>query len=372
VRDHRTVRQALAAPVAVVAMAFLAACGVSAGAGSASPDDADAAGAPTLADARVLDDPRTWDGPSSAVVGDAAVAPVAADPTPELPVTVTDAQGTRITIDDASRILALDVYGTLARTVFDLGLGDRVVGRDVSTQFDEAADLPLVTRSGHDLSAEAILELDPTVVLTDTTLGPWDVLLQVRDAGVPVVVLDSHRGLDNVRELTVQVADALGVHQAGEQLAGRTERAVADVRAQIAQVAPSEESRKLRMALLYVRGQAGVYYLFGEGSGADGLIDALGGYDVAREIGWDGMKPVTDEGIIAAQPDVVLMMTKGLESAGGVDGLLERLPALATTPAGEHRRFVDMADSQLLGFGPLTADVLNALAVAVYAPASAS
>ena len=52
---------------------------------------------------------------------------------PTLPVTVTDAQGTRVTITDTSRILALDVYGTLARTVFELGLGDSVVGRDVST-----------------------------------------------------------------------------------------------------------------------------------------------------------------------------------------------------------------------------------------------
>ena len=89
---------------------------------------------------------------------------------------------------------------------------------------------------------------------------------------------------------------------------------------------------------------------------------------MAEEIGWDGMKPVTDEGIVAAQPELVLMMTDGLESAGGVDGLLERLPALAATPAGQQRRFVDMADSEVLGFGPGTADVLNALAVAIYAP----
>ncbi len=67
---------------------------------------------------------------------------------------------------------------------------------------------------------------------------------------------------------------------------------------------------------------------------------------------------------------MVLMMTGGLDSVGGVDGLLERLPALAQTPAGEHRRFVDMEDSEILGFGPDSARVLNALAVALYAPDS--
>lgn len=121
-----------------------------------------------------------------------------------------------------------------------------------------------------------------------------------------------------------------------------------------------------------MRGASGIYYMFGENSGADSLIEAIGAYDVSAEIGWAGMRPVTDEGLIAAQPELVLMMSAGLESAGGVDGLLERLPALASTPAGQNRRFVDMADAQILGYGPLTASVLNALAVAVYAPEAVS
>jgi iron complex transport system substrate-binding protein len=117
-----------------------------------------------------------------------------------------------------------------------------------------------------------------------------------------------------------------------------------------------------------VRGLAGVYYLFGQGSGADSLIQALGGVDVAAEIGWEGMRPVTDEGLIAAAPDIIIMMSGGLDSVGGVDGLLERLPAVALTPAGRHRRIVDMDDRDILSFGPITAGVLDALARAVYAP----
>jgi iron complex transport system substrate-binding protein len=356
-----------------VASLLLAGCGISAPSSPQATDPGDGVrAAPALGDVAAAADPRAWKGPSSAVLGDSEVRPIAEAVTPTLPVTVTDSQGTEVTVTDTSRILALDVYGTLARTVFELGLGHSVVGRDISTQFAEAASLPLVTPTGHDLSAEAILELDPTVIVTDTTLGPWDVVLQMRDSGIPVVVVDSHRGIDNVAALTEQVATALGVPDEGTALAQRSEQEIDRVAAEIAGVAPAEEGRKLRVVFLYVRGQSGVYYMFGEGSGADDLIDAIGGYDVAKEIGWSGMKPVTDEGIVAAQPDVVLMMTKGLESAGGVDGLLERLPALASTPAGEHRRFVDMEDSEILGFGPLTAAVLNALAVAVYAPAEVS
>ncbi len=48
--------------------------------------------------------------------------------------------------------------------------------------------------------------------------------------------------------------------------------------------------------------------------------------------------------------------------------LTEHLPAVAQTDAGRHRRIVDMSDTTVLSFGPAAADVLDALAVAVYAP----
>lgn len=354
-----------------VVVLVLAGCGLSAPTSVRGEDAERGTAAPLLSDVSALADPRDWTGATSAVVADTTVLPVAGQE-PVLPVTVTDAQGTRVTVRDTSRILALDVYGTLARTVFELGLGESVVGRDISAQFDEAAQLPLVTQNGHDLAAEAILDLDPTVILTDTSLGPWNVVLQMRDIGIPVVVLDSHRGLDNIDTLTTDVAAALGVPAAGRALAERTSDEVSVVRGAIDEVAPTAETDRLRTIFLYVRGQSGVYYLFGEDSGAEGLIDALGLYDVAAEIDWSGMKPVTDEAIIAAQPELVLMMSGGLESVDGVAGLLDRLPALANTPAGENQRFVDMIDSQILGFGPLTADVLNALAVAIYAPEAVS
>jgi len=363
---HLVLRSASAA----LAVLVLAGCGTSSP--QARPVAAGAAAvAPGLSSVTPLPDVRDWDGEVTAVA-ETPVDPVEADPEPRLPATVVDAQGTEVTVTDTSRVLALDVYGTLSRTVFELGLGDSLVGRDISTDFPEAADLPLVTENGHELNAESILELDPTVIITDTSLGPWDVVLQMRDAGIPVVVVDSHRGLDNVAELIHQTADALGVSQAGDALATRTQRQIDDVTAQIAAVAPADPDRRLRTVFLYVRGQSGVYYMFGEGSGADSLIDAIGGYDVAEEIDWRGMRPVTDEGLVAAQPELVLMMTGGLDSAGGVDGLLKRLPALADTPAGRHRRFVAMDDAQILGFGPVTAGVLNALAVATYAPVAVS
>lgn len=353
----------------LVVLVTLAGCTLSGGSSASGP--AAAADLPALDTLTPLEHPREYSGPSTAVSVATPVEPVVTDPTPALPATVTDAQGTAVTVTDTSRILALDLYGSTSRIVYELGLGDSVVGRDTSSDFPEIVDKPLVTSNGHELTGEAILELAPTLIITDTTLGPWDVVLQMRDAGIPVVVVDSHRSLDTIATLIAQVSAAVGLPDAGAELTTRTQAGIDEVSSQIARLAPTEESEKLRVVFLYLRGTAGVYYMFGTGSGADSLITALGGVDVATEIGWEGMRPITDEGLVAAQPDLVLVMTKGLESVGGVDGLLEQVPAVAQTPAGEHRRIVDMADTQLLGFGPTTAQTLDALARAFYAPDAA-
>jgi len=359
---RRTMRGPSALALALTAVLGLTGCTTAPGHGGATT--------PPLAEVTPLADPLSWEGPSTAVAAASAVVPVT-DGAQVLPATLADAQGTTVTVTDTTRILALDVYGSLSRIVFELGLGDRVVARDVSTDFPEAAHLPVVTQNGHDLNAEAILDAAPTVILTDTSLGPWDTILQMRDAGIPVVVVDSRRSLEGIGALIDQVGTALGVPERAAALAARTTAAVDAKIAQIAEIAPADPARKLRMMFLYVRGQSGVYYLFGEESGADSLIEALGGVDVAGEIGWSGMRPITDEALVDANPDLLLMMTKGLESVGGVDGLVEHLPAVAQTDAGRHRRVVDMSDTTVLSFGPATADVLDALAVAVYAPEAA-
>ncbi|CAD6006578.1 hemin ABC transporter substrate-binding protein [Agreia sp. COWG] len=344
---------------------------------SAPPPASQAAGcdgatAPVPLDELVpVDDPRTWDGPSTACLASDTVVVPSERPSPQLPVTVTDNQGSEVTITDASRILALDMSGTLAATVFSLGLGDNVVGRDTSTGFAQALDLPVVTQGGHQLSAEAILALAPTVVITDSSIGPWNVILQLRDSGIPVVVVTPERSIDNVDDIVSTVAAALGVPEAGDAVNATLDIRLAKTHAEIAAIAPADDADKLRVLFLYVRGSAGVYYIFGEESGADDLITGLGAVDVAAEIGLKGMRPLTAEALVQAAPDAILVMTKGLESVGGVDGLIHAVPAVAETPAGAHRRIVDMSDYDILSFGPRTPDVLEALARALYAPSPA-
>lgn len=320
-----------------------------------------------LASLELIDDPRTATGESTACLASDLVSVIDNDSPASLPAAVIDAEGREVVVTDISRILPLDVSGTIAATVFSLGLGDNVVGRDGSTDFDGTRHLPVATGSGHTITAEAILELEPTVLLTDTSIGPKEVRQQLRDAGIAVVMISSERRIDTNDDLVAEVAAALGVSERGTALAARLSAEIESAHTEIAQIAPAEASDRVRLAFLYVRGNANIYYIFGADSGADSLIEALGAIDVASEIGWVGMKPMTAEALVAAQPDALVMMSDGLESVGGVNGLLERIPALAQTPAGKNARVIDMADSEILSFGPRTAQIVRALAKALYA-----
>lgn len=363
-------RTALALPGALALAALLAGCAVAAPAATTEPTAPVGPRVP-LSELVVADDPRALTGPSTALIADAAIEPVTTDPAQSLPATVVSRDLDRdreVTVTDTSRILPLDLAGSIAATVFALGFGEAVIGRDISTTFPEAEGLPVVTSSGHAINSEAVLALRPSIVITDGTVGPTDVVLQLREAGVTVVYVDAEPGLSAPAELARQVAAALGAPEAGELLAERLQAELDEVVAAIAGIRPEAPQDRVRILFLYLRGASGIYYLFGEESGADELIEALGGIDVAGEIGWTGLRPMTDEALIAANPDLILVMTGGLESVGGVDGLLAEKPAVALTRAGEARRFVDMADGEVLSFGPRTPAVLDALARAIYAP----
>ncbi|WP_326584844.1 ABC transporter substrate-binding protein [Streptomyces sp. NBC_00481] len=280
------------------------------------------------------------------------VPPAGEAPTPELPVTVDSSDGREVTVEDASRILPLN--GGIAEIVFTLGLGDKVVGRDITATFEEAKSLPQVTKA-HDVSAESVLSLEPTVVLADTDTGPGEAIEQIRDAGVPVVVLDPANDLSDVSTRTTRVAEALGVPAAGKAL---NQRFADDLKT--ARAAVPEGSRP-KVAFLYMRGSAAVYLIGGKGSGADSLIAAAGAQDAGVAAGLDKpFTPITSEALVEAQPDVILMMSKGLESVGGIDGLVE-IPGIRETPAGMDRRVVDLEDGVLLSFGPRTPLVIDVL-----------
>jgi iron complex transport system substrate-binding protein len=267
------------------------------------------------------------------------------------------ADGVESTITDTSRIVSLN--GDLTEIVFALGLGDRVVAVDVTTTFPAVTEnLPRVG-FGQALEAEGVLAFTPTVVIGDQLIRPPETLQQLRDAGIPVVIFETQTTLAGVETKIVQVAEALGVPDAGRALADQVNQEIADA---IALAAAAQQ--QARVAFVYSRGPQQLF-LFGRGTVTQALIEGANAVDVISESGVDQFVPLTPEALIAAAPDVIIVPASGVGFLGGPQAIAE-LPGVAQTPAGANDAFLIYDDGLFLNFGPRTGEALKQLILDLY------
>ncbi|MBT1018405.1 ABC transporter substrate-binding protein [Canibacter sp. lx-72] len=333
----------------------------------------EAAGLPPLAEIAAAANPAALSGPTSVPAAHSAIEPITKNPQPQLPAKVLSVPRTgnaEVIVKSVERIVPLSLTGAVADYVQAYGFANNIVGRDISTSIPGRDEqIPVVTRGGHSVDAESVLSLNPTLVITDGTVGPADVIAQLADAGVAVVYVDPAASYEESYKQAEQVAAALGVPELAEQVISRARAAITAKEAEIARLRPNDEDKIPSAAFLYMRG-AGIFYLFGEGSGIDALFASLGVKDVAKQIGWQGQRPMNDEALVSADPQVLVVMTKGLASVGGVDGMLTTHPATALTTAGKNRRVIDVPDTALFTSAVRVPQVLDGLARAFYAPES--
>ncbi len=256
-------------------------------------------------------------------------------------------------IAPGTRIITL--FGDLTEVVYALGAQDFLVARDTASIYPpEAEDLPNLGFN-QALSPEGVLAFAPTIIFGTPAAGPGETLDHVRNAGVEVVIIDQDDDLDAPAAKVRTVGAALGIPRRAEALALDIERRLAAVQASI-----GETERGPQVLFLYLRG-ALFQFAGGDGSPSQILIEAAGGIDAGTAAGIVGFQPLTPEAVVAADPEALLLMEGGVESVGGIDGLL-RIPGIAETRAGRARRFIIMDDLYLLNFGPRMPDALADLA----------
>ena len=273
--------------------------------------------------------------------------PTAIDISRAKPVTVMTTETPR-----AQRIVAL-ANGS-AEIISALGLKRILVGRDIASTDSDLKSVPIVT-SGHQVIPEKIISLNPDLVLIDKSTGPQNALDALRAAGIKVVTTPEAWTLADIPLKVTAITAALGTPVGGKAL----NTAMAAVTGPLGSV-----RSHTRIAFLYLRGGSAIYLIGGKGSGADSLISAVGAVDVGAAQLKNPFNALTSEEMIALNPQVILVMTKGLASTGGVSGLIA-LPGVAQTEAGKKKRIISVDDSLLLSFGPRTPDLLLQLQAAV-------
>ncbi|MCX6430533.1 MAG: ABC transporter substrate-binding protein [Actinobacteria bacterium] len=253
----------------------------------------------------------------------------------------------------ASRVVA--IANGSAEVIAAMGLKRILVGRDIASAMATLKSVPIVT-SGHQVIAEKILSLTPDRVLIDASSGPKSAVDSLRAAHLSVAMIPEAWTLSDIEKKVSAIGKSIGAPQTAEALNAKIKSAIA--------AAHLDSNNHPRIAFLYLRGTSAVYLMGGPGSGTDSLIAAIGGIDVGAATLKNPFNSLTSEALVSSRPDILLVMTKGLESVGGMSGLLA-LPGVSQTPAGKFKRVIDVDDSLLLSFGPRTPALIGDLAKAV-------
>jgi len=242
---------------------------------------------------------------------------------------------------DTSRIVTLG--GSVTEIVYALGAGSQVVGVDASSIYPGAATEKPSVGYFRQVPAEGVLSLDPSLVLALDGTGPPSVLDQFRSASVRTVLVPDEPSVEGAKRKIREIGTLLGREARADSLIQDMEQDLEEAHT-LRQRAESEPE----VLFIYARG-SGTMNVAGTGTSAGAMIELAGAKNAIS--GFEGFKPMSAEAVVSAEPDVILMLTRGLESIGGTEELLKK-PGIELTPAGENRRIVAMDDLLLLGFSP--------------------
>ena len=247
--------------------------------------------------------------------------------------------------------------GDLTEIVFALGAGNTLVGVDqTSTWPPQAADLPQIGYVRR-LSSEGILSLAPDLLIAAHDAGPALVLQQLRRAGVMVAQAPDTDNAAGVMTKIMFIGQVLDREVEAQALTDEFQAELAAVQAEVM----ARTTRPRVLFVLSIMGNAPL--IGGRDTAADEMIRLAGATNAAASI--HGYKPMGREAILAAQPDVILLMDSHADTLGGVEEVLAR-PEIALTPAGQAGRAVTMDGLLLLGFGPRTPQAVAQLAQALH------
>jgi len=268
------------------------------------------------------------------------------------PVEVTDADGSEVVIDDASRVATFG--GVVTEIAYALGAQDQVVAIDASSYFppEALAEKPVLGYY-RALAAEPVLASDPTLIIGSEEAGPPDVLAELRDAGITILLMPDQDTVEGARQLIGAIGQALGRDEAAEDVVATLDSDIAAAEELVGQATSTPR------VLFILRPPGAPSLVAGADTAAGQMIALAGGENVYPDL--EGYIPMTPESIAEVAPDVILTTEDSLEQFGGLEALLDE-PGVGQTPAAADDRVVAMEDLYLLGFGPRTGQAIADLA----------
>ncbi len=252
------------------------------------------------------------------------------------------------------------IGGSVTEIVYALGAGDAVIGRDTTSTYPpEALALPDIGYM-RQLSPEGILSVNPSAIISIEGAGPPETMEVMEKADVDLAFVPEDYSRDGIIEKVTTIGTLLGLEEKARTLAGEIAAELDPILAKNAARTPDE--RKSAIFILSLRG--GKVMGSGTGTAANGVIEAAGLENAFGDFA--GYKTLSDEAVIEAAPDVILLMDGAAGNHVPKNEDVAAQPALALTPAGEAMAIYRIDPVGMMNFGPRFGENLAKLTAEIY------
>ena len=201
--------------------------------------------------------------------------------------------------EPAQEIVSLAPSNT--EILYAIGAGEQVIGRDEFSDYpDQASSLPSVGGGFGDYNLEAIVDLEPDLVLAAEINTPEQVKA-LEDLGLTVYYLSNPKTLDEMYENLLIVAE-LTAH------VPETEELVADLRKRVSKIESLIETVEEQPTTFYELDATdpSAPWTAGSGTFIDTLITMAGGANIASDLEGQYLQ-ISIEELLVRDPQVILL-----------------------------------------------------------------
>ena len=252
--------------------------------------------------------------------------------------------------------------------LYAIGAEDVLVGRDLTSIYPpRIKDVPSVGYH-RALSAEGIISMKPTLLLTDGNVGPEPVLAQVKKVGIPELTLAPGNTVDSAMALMTTLGRQFHRERAADSVVAAW-RAGMDSLWRDTVLWAGAGPKRPRVLIIHFGQIRNNYLALKRGGAADAMMHWAGADNAIDSVG--GMAQLTPELIARAAPDVIIATDVGFDRYGSVEKF-KTLPGVALTPAAQANRIHRVDEQEIMYFGPRTPAVVRKLASWLHADSAAA
>ena len=239
--------------------------------------------------------------------------------------------------------------GSITEIVYFLGMEDKLVGVDITSNFPKEAKKLKSIGYLRNLSIEGILSLSPGLVLAEEDIGPPIIVNQLRKTSIDLRIIKEKNNLNGIHNKIVCISKILNTSLEDNKDYVELQKKLYRVR-NLKKI----NSKKIKKILLILMMRGSSPVVAGKNTSGQGFIEMIGHENSMKNL--NGWKPVSSEEIIKKNPDYIIITKRAFKSFSSLDQFLS-IPGISSTLAAKKKNIIVKDGMSMLGFGPRTINV---------------